>query len=55
MSASKTIASMKKKREAAFHEVYANEPAIVAKTRKKKGAKVAEKQKIAIALSKARA
>jgi hypothetical protein len=38
----------------AFHEVKRNEPAIVGKTRKKKGKAAAEKQKIAIALSKAR-
>lgn len=40
--------------EAAFHEVKHNPPAIVAKTRKKKGAKRARAQEIAIALSKAR-
>lgn len=40
--------------EAAFREVNANEPKIVAKTRRKKGAKAAQKQKVAIALSKAR-
>lgn len=39
---------------AAFHEVYAKEPAAVAKTRSKKGAAAAKKQKVAIALSKAR-
>jgi hypothetical protein len=38
-----------------FSEVFHNEPKIVAKTRKKKGATAARKQKIAIALSKARA
>jgi len=38
----------------AFHEVYSNEPAIVAKTRRKSGAVAARKQKVAIALSKAR-
>lgn len=38
----------------AFHEVKHNEPKVVAKTRRKKGAKAARKQKIAIALSKAR-
>ncbi|MGI0014039.1 MAG: hypothetical protein ACREBU_11440 [Nitrososphaera sp.] len=38
----------------AFREVEQNEPSIVGKTRRKKGAKAAEKQKIAIALSKAR-
>lgn len=40
--------------EAAFHEVEHNEPAIVGKTRRKKGAKAAERQKKAIALDKAR-
>lgn len=44
----------KKKVERAFSEVKANEPAIVAQTRRKKGAEAARKQKIAIALSKAR-
>lgn len=39
----------------AFHEVFTNEPAIVAKTRKKEGPTQARKQKVAIALSKARA
>lgn len=38
----------------AFHEVKHNEPRIVGKTRKKKGSKAAQRQKIAIALSKAR-
>lgn len=37
-----------------FGEVFANEPKVVAKTRRKKGAGAARKQKIAIALSKAR-
>ena len=37
-----------------FGEVFSNEPKIVAKTRRKKGAAKAKKQKIAIALSKAR-
>lgn len=40
---------------AAAHEMKHDEPAIVAKTRKKKGKKAARKQKIAIMLSKARA
>lgn len=44
----------RKKTEAAFHEVAHNEPAAVAKTRKKKGKAAARKQEIAIALSKAR-
>lgn len=38
----------------AFHEVKHNEPRAVAATRRKKGSKAAQKQKIAIALSKAR-
>jgi len=38
----------------AFSEVKRNEPAIVGKTRRKKGAAAARRQKIAIALSKAR-
>jgi|GEM_PF-3087427 len=40
--------------ERAFHEVSENEPSIVSKTRQKFGAVRARKQKIAIALSKAR-
>ena len=39
----------------AFSEVKHNPPQTVAKTRRKKGAKQARKQQIAIALSKARA
>lgn len=45
----------KAKVKAAFEEVNENEPAIVGKTRAKKGAAAAKKQKVAIALSKARA
>lgn len=45
----------KTKVEQAFHEVKHNEPAIVAETRGKKGEEAAEEQKVAIALSKARA
>ncbi|HEY7195536.1 MAG TPA: hypothetical protein VH439_17465 [Gemmatimonadales bacterium] len=41
--------------QSAFHEVKQNPPKILAKTRKKKGKKKANKQRIAIALSKARA
>lgn len=41
--------------KAAFHEVYMDEPEIVGKTRAKKGEKAAQKQKVAISLSKARA
>lgn len=40
--------------EAAFHEVKHNEPKIVGHTRRKFGATDAAKQKVAIALSKAR-
>ncbi len=39
--------------KAAFREVTKNPPKILAKTRRKKGATAARKQKIAIALSKA--
>ena len=38
----------------AFHEVEHNEPEIVGKTRAKRGEGAAERQKVAIALSKAR-
>lgn len=41
--------------ESAFHEVKQTPPKILAKTRKKKGKTQANKQRIAIALSKARA
>jgi hypothetical protein len=41
--------------ESAFHEVKQTPPTILAKTRKKKGKTQANKQRIAIALSKARA
>ena len=44
----------KSKVQAAFHEVYENEPSAVASTRKKFGGERARKQKVAIALSKAR-
>lgn len=46
--------TLRKDIEAAFREVNRNEPAIVSKTRRKKGAKAAGRQKTAIALSKAR-
>lgn len=39
----------------AFREVARNEPRAVKRTRRKKGARAAKKQRIAIALSKARA
>jgi hypothetical protein len=45
----------KGKVEAAFREMKKNPPAILAKTRAKKGAAAAEKQRVAIGLSKARA
>lgn len=41
--------------QAAGHEIKNNPPRILAKTRRKKGAKQAEKQRKAILLSKARA
>ena len=41
-------------RKAAFSEVFADEPSIVAKTRRTKGKAAARRQKIAIALSKSR-
>jgi hypothetical protein len=44
-----------RKIQAAFHEVYQNEPAIVAKTRQAEGPAAAQRQKVAISLSKARA
>ena len=44
----------KERRKRAFREVKRNEPKIVAKTRRKKGKAAARKQKVAIALSKAR-
>ena len=40
-------------KEAAFHEIKHNPPAILAKTRKKEGAAQARRQAVAIALSKA--
>lgn len=40
--------------EAAFREVNENEPAVVRRTRRKKGAAAAERQKRAIAFSKGR-
>ena len=50
MTGSKT----KKKLAAAFHELKENPPKILAKTRKKEGAAQANRQRIAIGLSKAR-
>lgn len=41
--------------KAAFHEIKKNPPAILAKTARKSGAAQAEKQRVAIGLSKARA
>ncbi len=43
-----------RRKRAAFREVNRKEPAIVKKTRRKKGKAAAKRQKIAIALSKAR-
>lgn len=40
--------------KSAFHEVMHDEPKVVGKTRAKKGEEAARKQKIAIAMSKAR-
>lgn len=40
--------------EEAFHEVHHDEPEIVGRTRRKKGAAAAEAQRTAVALSKAR-
>ena len=48
------MSSENQKVQRAFKEVKENEPKIVGQTRRKKGKKAAEKQKIAIALSKAR-
>lgn len=41
--------------EVAGHEIKENPPRILAKTRKKKGAKAANKQRVAIMFSKSRA
>jgi hypothetical protein len=43
------------KLQAAFHELKANPPSILAKTRKKAGPAAAQRQRVAIAFSKARA
>ena len=40
--------------KAAFDEMKANPPAILAKTKRKKGAKAADRQRVAIGLAKAR-
>lgn len=58
-SPAKTTLSPKGKKgrrivEESFHEVHADEPEIVAKTRRKQGAAAANRQRTAIALSKAR-
>ncbi len=45
---------VRKARDAAFHEVKHNQPAIVYRTRANKGPEAAKKQKVAIALNKAR-
>lgn len=52
--AKKALKESQKKIKKAFSEVKKNPPSILAKTRRKYGAKRAEKQRIAIALSKAR-
>lgn len=44
----------RKKVEDAFHEVFHNTPTVVAATMAKKGPKAAQKQRVAIALDKAR-
>jgi Family of unknown function (DUF6496) len=44
-----------RKLQSAFHEMKENPPKILAKTRKKEGAEQANKQRVAIGLSKARA
>jgi len=44
----------KAKLQSAFHEMKENPPKILAKTRKKEGAAQAERQRVAIGLSKAR-
>ena len=57
MPANKLATKVKPTRNAlarAFGEVTRNEPAIVRRTRRKKGKKAAKRQKVAIALSKAR-
>jgi hypothetical protein len=46
--------NMKKRMKAAGHELKVNPPSVLAKTRRKKGAKQAEKQRVAIMFSKAR-
>lgn len=51
---SKQKTKTQKKVSAAFREVNKKEPTIVGKTREKKGSAAAKKQKVAIALSKAR-
>lgn len=48
------MASTKAKVAAAFHEVKENPPKVLAKTRRKSGAALANRQRVAIALSKAR-
>lgn len=50
----KKMTSTQKKVKEAFHEVHAKTPAVVKKTAKKEGKAQAEKQRVAIALSKAR-
>jgi hypothetical protein len=51
MTGKKTAAKL----QSAFHEMKENPPKILAKTRKKEGAAQANRQRVAIGLSKARA
>lgn len=50
----KRIGASKQIVEGMFHELKVNPPAILAKTRRKKGPAAAEKQRIAIGLNKSR-
>ena len=50
-----THTKSERRKRAAFREVNRKEPSVVKKTRRKKGKAAANRQKIAIALSKARA
>lgn len=49
-----SMSPSKSKIEAAGHEIKENPPAILAQTRKKKGKHAADRQRVAIMLSKAR-
>lgn len=48
------MARRSKVMQMSFREVFGNPPAVVERTRRKSGAEAARKQKVAIALSKAR-